>query len=283
MAVKCRVLKGGYCEITQYYGGSNNHLGIDIVGKNYTIDTVLAHTEGTVIYTQTGQSNNQGSTGNASYGNFVKINHGSGWFTLYAHLDRVNVKVGDKVTKGQVIGYMGNTGNSYGAHLHFEVYKNNARTDPLNYLDVDLLSSTLKPVTRDENKDQLKVNVNDLRIRTGPSTTSSIIELATENSIYNYYETKSSEGYTWYRIDDNKWLANKDNWCTIYPKTQPIDNEEKLKEEIKNLQSKIKQLEEENEQLKNNNISDYKIFVAPESSLYYMELEENQQLFYKKN
>lgn len=277
MASKCRVLKGGYCEITQYYGGSGNHLGIDIVGKNYTIDTVVAHSEGTVIFIQTGQKNNQGSTGNASYGNFVKLSHGKGYFTLYAHLDTVNVKVGDKVKKGQIIGMMGNTGNSYGAHLHFEVYKNNTRTNPLSYLDADLFSTTTNTVSRDENKNQLKVNVNDLRIRKSPSINSEIIGMSLENGIYNYYETKNEDGYNWYKVADNQWLANKDNWCTIYPKKE-LDLE--LNEEIQKLKEQIKLLEQENADLKEN--SSNSVFVAPRSGLYYIELQENEQLVYKK-
>lgn len=193
MASKCRVLKGGYCEITQYYGGNNNHLGIDIVGQNYTLDTVIAHSDGVVSLIQTGQVNNPGSTGNASYGNFIKIDHGDGYFTLYAHLDKVYVKLGDTVKKGAEIGYMGNTGNSYGAHTHFEVWKNNTRTNPLEYLDKDLFESITKPVQRDESKNQLKVNVDDLRVRVAPSTSSEILGMAELNGIYNYFETKERD------------------------------------------------------------------------------------------
>lgn len=273
MAVNCRVLKGGSCEITQYYGGSNNHLGIDIVGKNYTIDTVLAHTEGTVEYVQTGQYNNQGSTGNISYGNYVKINHGNGNFTLYAHLDTVNVKIGDKVVKGTELGRMGNTGNSYGAHLHFEVFKNNTRVDPYTYLDQDLVSSVTNAVERNENNDQLKVTVNDLRVRTSASTTSNILGFALENGIYNFYETKENEGYTWYKIADNQWLANTSNWCVIYPKK--TNEVEELKKEIETLKQQIAALEKENK--------NYKIFIPSSSGLYYIELNDNEKLIYKKS
>lgn len=58
--------------------------------------------------------------GNTSYGRYVRINHGGGYTTYYAHLNGFNVSVGQSVRYGQVIGYVGNTGNSYGAHLHYE-------------------------------------------------------------------------------------------------------------------------------------------------------------------
>lgn len=276
MATKCRILKGGYCEITQYYGGENNHLGIDIVGKNYTIDTVLAHTSGTVVLIQTGQVNNQGSTGNASYGNFVKINHGNGYYTLYAHLNNVSVKVGDKVKIGQELGEMGNTGNSYGSHTHFEVFKNNVRVNPLEYLDKDLFNSVTESVTRDENKNQLKVNVDDLRVRKEASINSEIIGIAKQNAIYNFYEKVNKDGYTWYRIDDNEWIANKDNWLTIYDINSNSDNNE-----IQILKDKITLLEKENQQLKEMN-NQFNTFVVSKTDFYYIKLSENEKLIYKR-
>ena len=276
MATKCRILKGGYCEITQYYGGENNHLGIDIVGKNYTIDTVLAHTSGTVVLIQTGQVNNQGSTGNASYGNFVKINHGNGYYTLYAHLNNVSVKVGDKVKIGQELGEMGNTGNSYGSHTHFEVFKNNVRVNPLEYLDKDLFNSVTESVTRDENKNQLRVNVDNLRVRKEASINSEIIGAAKQNAIYNFYETVNKDGYTWYRIDDNEWVANKDNWLTIYDINSNSDNNE-----LQILKDKITLLEKENQQLKEMN-NQFNTFVASKIDFYYIKLSENEKLIYKR-
>ena len=276
MATKCRILKGGYCEITQYYGGENNHLGIDIVGKNYTIDTVLAHTSGTVVLIQTGQVNNQGSTGNASYGNFVKINHGNGYYTLYAHLNNVSVKVGDKVKIGQELGEMGNTGNSYGSHTHFEVFKNNVRVNPLEYLYKDLFNSVTESVTRDENKNQLRVNVDNLRVRKEASINSEIIGAAKQNAIYNFYEKVNKDGYTWYRIDDNEWVANKDNWLTIYDINSNSDNNE-----LQILKDKITLLEKENQQLKEMN-NQFNTFVASKIDFYYIKLSENEKLIYKR-
>ncbi len=71
---------------------------------------------------------------NAGYGNYVVIDHGNGLQTLYGHLSRIFVKPGNTVTRGAVIGNMGNTGNSTGPHLHFEVIKRGVRVNPRGYL-----------------------------------------------------------------------------------------------------------------------------------------------------
>lgn len=280
MAASCRVLKNGVCGITQYYGGDNGHLGIDLVGAGYTIDDVVAHSSGVVILIQTGRVNNPGSTGNESYGNFVKIDHGNGWQTLYAHLQSVDVVLGEEVIQGQLIGTMGNTGNSYGAHLHFEVWKDNVRLDPYQYLDGNLFENIAEPVLKDEQKNQLKVNVIDLRIRKTPSVSSDILGLASLDGIYDYYETYDAEGYTWYKIGDDNWLAGGDGWVTIYPKLEE-NNIEEMKLEIENLKKQITLLEQENESLKKINV-EFKTFVATTSGLYYIRLEQNEALIYKK-
>lgn len=141
--MECRILECKKCKITQGYN-AKTHKANDIVAlKNNkaTTDYVLAHSDGKVIARATGKKNNKGSAGTESYGNYVQIQHCNGYTTLYAHLDSVSVKVGQTVKKGQKIGYMGNTGNSYGAHTHFEVRKGVAYStliDPTKYLNADL-------------------------------------------------------------------------------------------------------------------------------------------------
>lgn len=286
MAFKCRVLKGKECEITQEYGG--NHIGLDIVGKGYTLDTVLAHSEGTVVYIQTGHGNNQGSTGNASYGNLVKIEHSSGCFTLYAHLDRVYVTTGQKVAKGQEIGFMGNTGNSYGGHTHFEVWKNNVRINPYDYLDKDLFEAITPVVERNEKQNQLQVNVDDLRVRKAPATNQAILGLAKFNGIYNYYETKEQGGYTWYKIAENQWIANQDNWCTIYSKKDDKTTIEELQKQVEELKKdkqelidKNKLLEREKQNLKEND-NKYEVFTATKNAMYHINMIKGETLKYEK-
>jgi murein DD-endopeptidase MepM/ murein hydrolase activator NlpD len=71
---------------------------------------------------------------NGGYGNLVMIDHGNGYATVYAHLSQINVSVCQGVGAGTVIGAAGNTGNSFGAHLHFEVRKNGGFINPWNVL-----------------------------------------------------------------------------------------------------------------------------------------------------
>ena len=141
--MKCRVLEKKECEITQGY--NDNHHANDVVGGGYTLDYVVAHTEGKVIILQDGYNNVKGSTGNASYGNFVKIEHKNGYATLYAHMQKgLLVKNGEFVKKGQRLGYMSDSGNANGGHLHFEVWKDGARINPTEYLDKDLFTETIE-------------------------------------------------------------------------------------------------------------------------------------------
>jgi len=72
------------------------------------------------------------------YGNHVVINHGFGYQTLYGHMSRIACAVGKKVTRGQLIGYVGSTGLSTAPHLHYEVIKNGEKINPINYYYNDL-------------------------------------------------------------------------------------------------------------------------------------------------
>ncbi|MEK4427573.1 M23 family metallopeptidase [Solibacillus sp. FSL K6-1523] len=99
------------------------HYGIDIARpSNYTIK---ASDNGTV----------KTAGRHATYGNYIVINHNNGYETLYAHLSKIGVKVGQVVEKGSSIGVMGSTGRSTGTHLHFEVHKNGSEENPLAYLN----------------------------------------------------------------------------------------------------------------------------------------------------
>jgi murein DD-endopeptidase MepM/ murein hydrolase activator NlpD len=71
---------------------------------------------------------------NGGYGTMVVIDHGNGYRTLYAHLSRLNVSVGQTVEQGEVIGAVGTTGIVTGPHLHFEVYRGGVPINPLSVL-----------------------------------------------------------------------------------------------------------------------------------------------------
>ena len=120
-----------------YYSDGKLHRAIDLRAAVGT--PVYAAEDGTVDWVQAWYGHS--TSGDQSYGNLVRIRHadynGGKLQTLYAHLQRVTVKNGQAVREGEVIGYSGNTGNSTGPHLHFEVRLAGTRYNPLNWLDSD--------------------------------------------------------------------------------------------------------------------------------------------------
>ncbi len=116
----------GVTYVSCYYGGYAGHRGMDIAG-NYGTPVVAAES-GTVI-----RANDYDSWGD-SWGYYVLIYHNSTFTTRYAHLSGLTVSDGQYVEQGTVVGYEGDTGNVTGPHLHFEVYENGTRVDPMNYL-----------------------------------------------------------------------------------------------------------------------------------------------------
>lgn len=118
-------------------GASTNHGAIDISGNQTRgLYNIIAAESGTVSYVNTGCIEGAKMCG-GKLGNYVKIDHGNGITTVYGHMHLVNVNVGDQVVKGQVLGKLGNTGNSTGPHLHFEVRDNNNKVNPLNYVSAN--------------------------------------------------------------------------------------------------------------------------------------------------
>ncbi|OHW61636.1 murein DD-endopeptidase MepM [Andreesenia angusta] len=99
------------------------HRGLDIAAPTGT--TIVASDSGKVTYA---------GYNNGGYGYMVKISHGNGFETLYAHSSQLYVSVGDVVNAGDVIAAIGSTGNSTGPHLHFEVIKNGEKVNPENYI-----------------------------------------------------------------------------------------------------------------------------------------------------
>ncbi len=105
--------------------GHPPHLGIDIAGPPDT--PILAVAPGEVA-----------RAGNDEFlGNFVEIRHGLGYLTVYGHLSRAAVTAGEKVQGGQVIGYMGKSGQASATHLHFEIWRQGQAVDPRLYLSGD--------------------------------------------------------------------------------------------------------------------------------------------------
>jgi len=103
------------------------HGGIDIGAPEGTL--ILAAADGIVT------AANSTDAWGGGYGYFVKVRHNETYTTFYAHCSKIAVTNGQEVKKGQVIGYVGTTGRSTGDHLHFEVYKDGVRTNPLSYFN----------------------------------------------------------------------------------------------------------------------------------------------------
>lgn len=117
--------------ITSYFGPRNDPTNTSVTENHGAIDisvptgaNVYATEAGTVITARYGSE---------TAGNYVEIDHGNGYISRYLHNSELKVKVGDKVTKGQVIALAGSTGKSTGPHCHFEIRYNGVRVDPLNF------------------------------------------------------------------------------------------------------------------------------------------------------
>ena len=98
---------------------------------------------GTGIYA-TGDGVVESSEYGPGYGNHVVIKHGYGYSSLYGHMEKMTVRVGNKVKRGELIGYVGNTGLSSGPHVHYEVHKNGVAVNPVNYYYNDLSPAEYK-------------------------------------------------------------------------------------------------------------------------------------------
>jgi murein DD-endopeptidase MepM/ murein hydrolase activator NlpD len=104
------------------FEGTEKHCGVDIAGKLWSPITSTA--DGTVSF----------ASWSNRYGNLIILNHSNGIQTVYAHLQKISVNKNDKVKAGQMIGYLGSTGKSTGAHLHYEIRVHGKSVDPIPYL-----------------------------------------------------------------------------------------------------------------------------------------------------
>ncbi len=130
----------GFSYISSYYGPrwGRNHNGIDVGDAGIHGGAAVASQSGTVIAVSSSCTHDYpkgyGCGCGGNYGNYVLISHDGTFSTMYAHLASVSVSVGDYVSQGQVVGYIGCTGFSTGDHLHFEVRVNGWAQDPMLYV-----------------------------------------------------------------------------------------------------------------------------------------------------
>lgn len=130
MPVNGKLISGFGFRRHPIHGGGHMHTGLDFACKIGT--PIYASGSGEVLATGTHES---------GYGLQIDLNHGNGYVTKYAHLSRIVCTPGEKVKRGQLIGYSGNTGLSTGPHLHYEIIRNGEKIDPIDYFYSDLTPS----------------------------------------------------------------------------------------------------------------------------------------------
>lgn len=229
-----------YIKITQVY--HSRHLGVDFGWNDgiYCNQPIVAIEDGVVDSCVDGYGNTY--PGTKIYGNSVILSHGDGWWSVYAHLlTGLTVTKGQKVRKGQVLGYMGNSGYSNGQHLHFELRRwENSKAgsiDPLDYLFVEdrgiyvnpnskeieriqyRRTTVGTPVERDPSKDQVEVLATSLNGRDLPGLDGKKLGYVTPG-FYDVRSSASEDGFIWMEIEDGLWCAEKEgDWTVFYPKT----------------------------------------------------------------
>lgn len=234
-----------YLKITQGY--HSQHLGVDFGWNDYPQGAcnqgIISSEEGVVVDCADGYSNTYPNR--RIYGNYVNIDHGTykgqRIFTMYGHLLKgIPVKKGQSVRKGQLIGYMGNSGYSNGQHLHFELRKGaNIKAnsvDPLNDLAIEnqglFVNPNTKfpdriryrqvgigiPVPRDTTKDQIEVITPTLRARASAGLTGEVLGKA-NMGIFNILDEQKADGFTWAQIEEGVFIAEKEGvYTTRYSK-----------------------------------------------------------------
>ena len=251
-----------------YYSKSNPHKGVDLgwndnYGGQYNTP-VYAINDGVVMFVDK-------TTGNNNAGNYIWIKHEFNDYALwsrYCHLkdNSTLVKPNQKVTRGQQIATMGGT-FGYAVHLHFEMWKTPKNwsfnwNDRMKYLvnptdytflfDDQVIGTstnnkvitkvlgTSKQVKRDTTKNQIEVVGEFLRVRKGAGTNQTILGYI-DYGIYDYIETKSANGYTWYNLGFG-WIAGTKEDTKIYLKENHEDDKDK---KIAELEKQVKKLDTE--------------------------------------
>jgi murein DD-endopeptidase MepM/ murein hydrolase activator NlpD len=133
-----RRLASGYgMRIHPIYKVRKMHTGVDFSAER-----------GTPIYATGDGVIKRASFSLGGYGRQVEINHGYGYVTKYAHMSKFIVKKGQKVKRGEIIGYVGSTGTSVAPHVHYEVIKNNKKVNPVHYFFNDLSAEEFEEILR---------------------------------------------------------------------------------------------------------------------------------------
>lgn len=187
--------------VTQSFGekitNPQGHTGIDYA--LYSGTAVLASADGIISLA---------ITGTTGYGNHIILDHGDGYQTLYAHLSAISISVGQKVRRGQTIGTSGNTGNSTGPHLHFELRVNQTAVDPQPFLDgIEESNVKAAAITTDQPEGkQWRIACPVLNVRSGPGIGYPVCEQLNEGEVVPELDRSET---LWIRIGSSRWAAAK--------------------------------------------------------------------------
>jgi murein DD-endopeptidase MepM/ murein hydrolase activator NlpD len=141
-----KLISGFGMRVNPFHKGLYEHPGVDIALPRGTF--VRTPATGTVVLVRTNDLQ-------AGYGNYIEIDHGNGFVTRYAHLQDINVRNGQKIKKGFVIGTIGSSGGSVAPHLHYEIMIDGKNVDPLTYMIEGLTSDehdALKAANQKQNQ-----------------------------------------------------------------------------------------------------------------------------------
>ena len=231
-----KLIASGQQQITFNFGNQKlngkpyYHTGIDVVKVSNALDSIVAAERGKVIKVV---SNVKGRDLTKGYGNYVELQHGDNTVTKYCHLKygSIKVKVGQIVKKEQEIGYMGNTGYTFGAHLHFQIIKNGNAIDPLPYINNN---KKLKPYNEEMyTKGNYLVTTDVLNVRKGPGTKYKIV-MYSDLTINAKEQMKSlidypANGYVQnmqftalevINLQEESWARTPSGWVCIYNKQE---------------------------------------------------------------
>lgn len=266
---------------------SSYHYGVDLGWHKYQGEKVYAIYDSKVVYNEYDDN----------LGNYLVLTYDKDDKTIiyrFLHLkEKPSLNIGDKVKRGEVVGYMGTTGYSTGYHLHFEYWvcplgykyhyadRSKYAKNPLDYcylfqnqeVSKDDVSSIIKVVgtekivKRDESKNQIEVVGESLRCRKYHNLKASVYGYV-DYGIYNTLETYDEDGYTWYKIDNDMWVADVKDTLKVYNIKQDTDDS-------KTSEDKDKDKDKEETDVKN-----LKKFVATKDDYYYIYLKKGEVVYY---
>lgn len=281
------------------------HYGVDFGWNKYQGEPIYAPHDAQVVL----------ESFDNNLGNYIVLMHEKAdqrIITRYLHMkSRSTLKSGDNIKRKEIIGYMGSSGYSTGTHLHFEYWicpknyiynyvdRSKYAVDPLKYCYLfddqnassssieDLIKVVGEPKEKNEDNNQIKVIGRYLNCFKSPSINAPILGYI-DYGYYDIVDKKQQDNYTWYQIDENKWIKDDNESIEIYlndnnseetttlPCETIIEENIDLKKQIKNQEKIIEDL------INNNSFNEYNSYQAKEDDYYYIALKKGETIYFPK-